>query len=802
MERSKNRRPIAPAVRCLSMLLAVLMVFGVCAAGAMPVEAATGRMTDAPQYVNPSVTTTIRNIGANEANSGILLFGNGNENRKDGVNVTDAEDGLYADSLDASMPKLKTTLSASGYPQLVYNDRKENEATMNSKYGSSTLESIFNGSGTHTAKNTPFNFDQSTLNYSLNSANNHVYFDESANEFKIYNEPLRPYNITTSYGYDTFGAFLPFNSIDNTMVITDANGNKLSDVPADVSYNSEAKHAPNLHVTPKEGANIADNWFAMKVEFSFYIPEGGKINGKDMIFSFSGDDDVWVYVDDVLVVDQGGTHKATESYINFATGEVGYQKYNGADTSADAPWPWTKTNIKSSFAAAAAETGDSSYSNANQFKGNTLKDFTIHTLTFFYLERGGEASNCKLDFNLPVVPDGALSVQKKLDGIVTEAAANKDFTFILSDENGAPMANAAYSVLKTDGTTESGKTTDAEGKFSVKANEIAIFKDVEAGVDCSVLQLTEAGDATYSAFTSTTSCLVNGQTSGSSSADGYSSGKFEVKYDEKNKTDIVFTNTLRQDKQFKLTKTVGDYIGADQAFSFVVDVEGMQKYNVTLKAGEVYTLDRIPAGAKIVVTETVPEGMTASSKLVEFTDIPNDSYGEGFTEGATHTITALTENKGVVFHNERQLCDVTINKLIDGSLGNKAKEFDFTATVTFGDYSDDVVTTHTFKLSDNGSKVIENIPYGATVAISENAEDYTATVTCGNDVLSEQTGESVAYSITKLTGDTTVTYENIKDGAPNTGISLDSLPYIIILTLALAGAGFFFVRRRRFEIEE
>ena len=60
----------------------------------------------------------------------------------------------------------------------------------------------------------------------------------------------------------------------------------------------------------------------MTMGINFNVPADGKVNGKDMVFEFKGDDDVWVYIDDVLVLDIGGTHGAQSGTINFATGEI------------------------------------------------------------------------------------------------------------------------------------------------------------------------------------------------------------------------------------------------------------------------------------------------------------------------------------------------------------------------------------------------------------------------------------------------------------------------------------------------
>lgn len=131
----------------------------------------------------------------------------------------------------------------------------------------------------------------------------------------------------------------------------------------------------------------------MTVEFNFYMPKDGKINGNEMIFDFKGDDDVFVYIDDNLVLDIGGTHAAQSGSINFATGEV-------TDPSTS-----TAATLKEIF----------------ELKEKTFNDYSQHTLKFFYLERGGNISYCRLRFNMPTIPENSLTVAKNL---VTDGTDN------------------------------------------------------------------------------------------------------------------------------------------------------------------------------------------------------------------------------------------------------------------------------------------------------------------------------------------------------------------------------------------
>ena len=146
-----------------------------------------------------------------------------------------------------------------------------------------------------------------------------------------------------------------------------------------------------------------DHQFGLTMSAQFEMPlqdANGRqtVGGQDMIFSFSGDDDMWVFIDDVLVLDIGGLHHPSSGSINFTQGTVTID--NSVYSSTGINKGNRTVSIKDIF------------SNAGE---NWVSDgHSAHTIKVFYLERGGIYSNCKIVFNLPLIlGKGTVSVVKK-----------------------------------------------------------------------------------------------------------------------------------------------------------------------------------------------------------------------------------------------------------------------------------------------------------------------------------------------------------------------------------------------------
>lgn len=190
--------------------------------------------------------------------------------------------------------------------------------------------------------------------------------------------------------------------------------------------------------------------FGMNLGAKFYMPKDGKVNNQDMVFDFTGDDDVWVFIDGVLVLDLGGIHQALDGSINFATGKITYDKTQ-------------------SYGNPPAATITQAFTNAGETWDSTA--YKTHHLSFFYLERGDGGSNCKIRFNLPVKPSKAIDIEKETLGTID---ADKQFQFQLFVGSSSTPYQGKYSVydaytnqvLFDTQTSNNGVITLAKGQFA------------------------------------------------------------------------------------------------------------------------------------------------------------------------------------------------------------------------------------------------------------------------------------------------------------------------------------------------
>lgn len=153
----------------------------------------------------------------------------------------------------------------------------------------------------------------------------------------------------------------------------------------------------------------ANHYMGMTMQVDFVQPENGQLNmgssgKKDMVFQFSGDDDVWVFIDDVLVLDLGGVHSELYGTIDFATGEVITGQSWRTGGLPDNPGSVKNDEITTIYKMFVKALGQEEVDKMTWVTDSTGKKIfptgTEHTLKMFYLERGNYDSSLQMRFNL------------------------------------------------------------------------------------------------------------------------------------------------------------------------------------------------------------------------------------------------------------------------------------------------------------------------------------------------------------------------------------------------------------------
>ena len=257
--------------------------------------------------------------------------------------------------------------------------------------------------------------------YEYDSSKNYAAYNVNKNAFDVYEVAGVG---QAGAGSQNGGQFFPFDAADK--VFKEENG-RLVRNGITSSNNGDSNY--------NDGKPL-NHYFGLSMSSRFVQPTDGKTNAGDpMTFEFAGDDDVWVFIDDVLVGDIGGIHTSAKLTIDFQTGEI---KVN------DSP----DGTLLSKFQEAKQDT-------TKGFKGNTFADGTNHTLKFFYLERGATDSNMKLKYNLVTVPESDI-IKFDQDGKFVQGAkfqlykTDKDFKNELEPLGSGTTDEAGHLTLTND----------------------------------------------------------------------------------------------------------------------------------------------------------------------------------------------------------------------------------------------------------------------------------------------------------------------------------------------------------------
>lgn len=297
--------------------------------------------------------------------------------------------------------------------------------------------------------------------YEYDSSKNYAAYNVNKNAFDVYEVAGVG---QAGAGSQNGGQFFPFDAADK--VFKEENGCLVrngitSSNNGDSNYN--------------DGKPL-NHYFGLSMSSRFVQPKDGKTNAVDpMTFEFAGDDDVWVFIDDVLVGDIGGIHTSAKLTIDFQTGEI---KVNDS----------LNGTLLSKFQEAGRGTSG--------FTGNTFADGTSHTLKFFYLERGATDSNMRLKYNLVTVPESDI-IKFDQDGGLVEGA---QFALYKTDEHFTDTTTDQKYLLGSG-------TTDADGQLTLTNdddNGVINFDDLyKLGCRYYLLKETKVPEGYRSSLTAT-----------------------------------------------------------------------------------------------------------------------------------------------------------------------------------------------------------------------------------------------------------------------------------------------------------
>lgn len=617
----------------------------------------------------------------------------------------------------------------------------------------------------------------------------------SDKNFKVYNQPYKP--------NDTAAAtpkFLPFN---------------------DLSYNADTLNAS------------ADYLFGMKVDFTFYQPKDGiaqfttsdgQTKSDEMKFEFTGDDDVWVFIDDVLVLDMGGIHDAMTGSINFATGDVYVNKVKNNDNRSQ-----TKT-LYEIMRAAKGQDWVNKNMTQNEDREWIFKDYTNHTFNYYYLERGAGGSNCRIRFNLQAIPEGVIQVGKEITQAVEPGFSDAKFKMeveVANETNGvygdfAPY-NGTYDIksLKDNSIVQAGLTTK-DGTFELQNGQYAELKSgIKATTKYKVTELAVYGYESDYEFDLSETSMVDQEGGSVDEELGHSKeilvGEIprivvqnKFKYNDPENPKYMFTVQKKMAKgqsttdsfTFKITNSrgepyTGDYYVRKIGEGLPSESQKSPNGEITIQAGQEIVILGVASGSTFVVKEI---NLDSNSYDTPKYEKDGNCEGQAVDGGYSVTIkgtTAETSVATVMVTNTLKSGSLTIEKVISGNLSQS--DFDeLKESLTFEVKGDKYTNTFTLddftiKPADNAingtySITIDNIPVGSYTVTESGYEvaDYDwkkvettvdVTVTSGTTPVKA----SFTNNYTRQTGSLiiTKTVEGLENDSDTLGILKNQLKFTV-----------------------
>lgn len=475
---------------------------------------------------------------------------------------------------------------------------------------------------------------------------------------RFYNNLQFPFTKTTNdKGVSTYSFDSAKNTVyydyDNKKIVRN-DDLKIHDASKDISIGYFPFNSTDPDQSAKDNLNYG---FGTQFTIPFTVTETGKnVDGTSMTFKFTGDDDVWVYIDGALVLDMGGAHCKAEGEINFATqmatittgtsdAKLGNQPTAGGRVAAK-----DNGNRTVDFKNITVKKSDGSIISLADYMKESGK---VHELKMYYMERGMWDSNMSISYSFVPLPSG-LTLSKTLDtkdvnaGLKNAVQGLDNFDFNIQtrnlkarEANYSDVENLGYTLYDYDDRTFPGQEAkDSTATFSSSyfASDFINTKDKNnssafyAGTGFQITESIPQGTKLQYDTSKTRWGVYDSITSRAAIEVGKGAvATFNMGDDTSSEMDVVnryvnFVNTPKvgslsvekkyegnapKDKPFGFTVKV-DLTGGEYYDTYELEYTGSQKGKTdenghfTLKAGEKVTFAGIPAGASYEVVEDAP----------------------------------------------------------------------------------------------------------------------------------------------------------------------------------------------------
>ncbi|MCF2561613.1 hypothetical protein I6E06_03870 [Bifidobacterium boum] len=572
------------------------------------------------------------------------------------------------------------------------------------------------------------------------------------------------------YQFDSRTQYARYDRATQRMTLTDGARGNSSSVPNFTPFNDMSDRD-------------YDYEFGMSVSGELYMPAGGKINGKDMIFDFSGDDDVWVFLDGALALDLGGIHGDRHGTINFTTGNITYDQ-------SDSRW-WTVTR---------ATTLSEAFSRVGKTWDPT--PYKKHTLSLFYLERGRGGSNCFMRFNMPTLPTGTIELAKSV--VFGDAVPVDDTTFRFAvfidynpeDSTKHERFTGTYDIIDSTGTRIASDVSAADGVVRLSDGQIARLKAPPGKTIhvTSTYYVTELGDWSASYDTTAQGKALTRNTLGLTTPLYEVKDVPHVEFDNAVKPADLFDATIDKqcdncpaDARFTLLATIGttpfagsyDLVAADGSTKRLATTNGL----ITLVAGQKAVIRNIVGGNRVTVREVNADG----EAFEEDTFLAPD-YAMG---GGALTGTATVPSDGGITGTTKRAPELGAGDNLAITVTNHAKtvtivNFPTTRVIVAGtggwadgDTFDIQLTPVT---ADGATEAYGSTPMPSSCADATAGHPCRVTIAKGND----STGTAAFGSVTFTTpGTYTYRVTQIADsGAHQSSYSYSQAEYLVTVTVS------------------